>query len=90
MSGQSAQSQSTTQQRQQHMQGDRQRSGSTASSRGHREEYTTSALNALSAQGFTNVGKMDRVGNMYQTTAMKDGRQVAVQVDPETGRVTER
>lgn len=70
--------------------GDRQGSGTTGSGRGHPEEYTTSALNALSAQGFTNFGRMERVGNMYRTTAMRDGRQVTVEVDPETGRVIER
>lgn len=67
-----------------------QRSGSTMSSKGHSEEYTTSALNALSAEGYTNVGRLERVGNSYQTTAMRQGRQVNVQVDLESGRVMER
>ncbi len=68
-----------------------QRSGSTMSSRsGQSEEYTTSALNALSAEGYTNVGRLERVGNSYQTTAMRQGRQVNVQVDLESGRVMER
>lgn len=88
-SGTAAQSNTSAQQRQRGTQADRQRSGSMGSSRGQAEEYTTSALNALSAQGYTNFGRMERVGNMYQTTATKDGRQVMVQVDPATGRVTE-
>jgi hypothetical protein len=77
-------------QQQRQVQGDRQRSGSMGSGRGHPEEYTTSALNALSSQGYSDFGRMERVGNMYQTTAMRDGRQVTVQFDPQTGRVTER
>ena len=60
------------------------------SSKGHSEEYTTSALNTLSAEGYTNVGRLERVGNSYQTTAMRQGRQVNVQVDLETGRIAER
>ena len=86
MSGQSAQNQPT----QKRMQTDHQRSGAMGSGRGHNEEYTTAALNALSAQGFSNFGRMERVGNIYQTTATKDGRQMTVQGDPETGRGTQR
>jgi hypothetical protein len=68
-----------------------QRSGSTTpSGRGHSEEYTTAVLNALAAEGYTNVGRLERVGDTYQATAMKQGRQVTVQVDPQTRRVTER
>jgi hypothetical protein len=70
--------------------GQTQRSGSTMSGRGDSEEYTTSALNKLSAEGYTNFGRLERVGNTYQTTAMRQGRQVSVQVDLETGRVMER
>jgi hypothetical protein len=67
-----------------------QRSGSTMSSRGHAEEYTTTALNKLSAEGYTNFGRLERVGNTYQTTAMRQGRQVNVSVDLDSGRITER
>jgi hypothetical protein len=68
-----------------------QRSGSTMQSgRADPEEYTTTALNKLSAEGYTNFGRLERVGNSYQTTAMRQGRQVSVQVDLETGRITER
>lgn len=65
------------------------RSGSTGS-RSQNEMSETAALNALSADGYTNVGKIERVGGNWQTTAMKDGKQVTVQVDPTTHRVTSR
>jgi hypothetical protein len=51
---------------------------------------TTAALNALSAEGYTSVGRLERVGNAWQTTATKEGRQVTVQIDPQTNRITER
>lgn len=54
------------------------------------ESSETAALNALSAEGYTNVGKIERVGGNWQTTAMKDGRQVTVQVNPQTNQVTTR
>jgi len=87
------QSDSTTQQRHAQMQksksGSMQHSGSTGT-KGQNEMSETAALNALSAEGYTNVGKIERVGGNWQTTAMKDGRQVTVQVDPQTNRVTSR
>jgi hypothetical protein len=55
-----------------------------------REVDVTKALNALSAEGFTPTGRLERVGNMWQTTAMKDGRQVTVQIDPQTDRIMAR
>jgi hypothetical protein len=82
------QSQATTQQRTQ-----TQRSGSTQSRTGTRnqnEMSETAALNALAAEGYTNVGKIERVGSAWQTTAMKQGKQVTVQIDPQTHRVMER
>jgi hypothetical protein len=89
--GRSMQQSQTTQQRQ--MQSDRQRSGSTQprmGSRGQQEMSETAALNALSAEGYTNVGKIERVGNAWQTTAMKEGKQVTVQIDPQTHRIMPR
>jgi hypothetical protein len=57
---------------------------------GQQEMSETAALNALSAEGFTNIGRIERVGGNLQTTAMKNGRQVTVSVDPQTSRITER
>jgi hypothetical protein len=59
--------------------------------RSEQAQSETAALNALSAEGYTNVGRIERVGGQWQTTATsKDGRQVTVQVDPQTNRVTSR
>lgn len=73
-------------------QGDKSMKSSKAGSAGMNANETseTAALNALSAEGYTNVGKIERVGGNWQTTAMKDGRQVTVQVDPQTNRVSTR
>jgi hypothetical protein len=93
-SGTTAQSDTTMQHRQQraHTQprGDKSMSGSTRTTRSQNEMSETAALNALSAEGYTNVGRIERVGGNWQTTAMKDGRQVTVQIDPQTNRVTPR
>jgi hypothetical protein len=92
--GAAQRSQATTQQqRPQSQMQSGQRSGSTqsrAGARGQEEMGTTAALNALAAEGYTNVGKIERVGNAWQTTAMKQGKQVTVQIDPQTHRVMER
>lgn len=74
------------------MQGDRQRSGSMQGRGGaYRQEMSeTAALNALSAEGYSNISRIERVGNNWQATAMKDGQQVTVQVDPQTRQVTPR
>ncbi len=54
------------------------------------EMSQTAALNALSAEGYTNIGRIERVGDSWQATAMKEGRQVTVSVDPQTSTVRER
>ena len=59
-------------------------------SKGPSEAEATAALNALGAEGYVPVSKLERVGNAWQTTAMKQGKQVTVQIDPQTNRVTER
>ena len=55
-----------------------------------REMSETAALNALSAEGYTNIGRIERVGGNLQATAMKEGRQVTVSIDPETSTVREQ
>jgi hypothetical protein len=93
-SGTTAQSDTSMQHRQQraHTQprGDKSMKSSQMRGTSQQEASETAALNALSAEGYTNVGKIERVGNAWQTTAMKDGRQVTVQVDPQTNRVMAR
>jgi len=64
--------------------------GASMGSKGKNEMSETAALNALSAEGYTNVGKVERVGGNWQTTAMKDGRQVTVEVNPQTNQITPR
>jgi hypothetical protein len=59
-------------------------------SKGPAAADTTAALNALSAEGYTPTGRLERVGNAWQTTATKQGKQVTVQFDPQTNRITER
>ncbi|HEX2114280.1 MAG TPA: PepSY domain-containing protein [Alphaproteobacteria bacterium] len=94
----SMQQNQSTQQRQQRtqMQGDRQRSGAQTQSRtgsrnmNEQEMSETKALNTLAAEGYTNIGRIERVGNTWQATATKEGKQVTVQVDPQTNRVMER
>jgi hypothetical protein len=54
------------------------------------EAGRTAALNQLSAEGYTPTSRIERVGNAWQATAMKEGKQVTVQIDPQTNRVTER
>lgn len=88
------QSDSTMHQRHAQMQGkskssSAQRSGSMGS-KSQNEMSETAALNALSAEGYTNVGKIERVGGNWQTTAMKGGQSVTVQVDPTTHQITQR
>jgi hypothetical protein len=90
------QSSSTTSQRHAQMQnksksksGSMQHSGSMGS-KSQNEMSETAALNALSAEGYTNVGKIQRVGGSWQTTAMKGGQSVTVQVDPTTNQITQR
>ena len=65
------------------------RSGSMGS-KGQNEMSETAALNALSAEGYTNVGKIERVGGNWQASAMKGGQSVTVQVDPTTKQITQR
>ncbi|MBC7908064.1 MAG: hypothetical protein H7Y60_15160 [Rhodospirillaceae bacterium] len=48
----------------------------------NQEEQTVRQV--LQDQGYTGVGKVQRV---YRTTATRDGRQVAVTVDPESGQI---
>jgi hypothetical protein len=66
-----------------------QRSGSMGA-KGQNEMSETAALNALSAEGYTNVGKIERVGNNWQTTAMRGGQSVTVQVAPTTHQIPQR
>jgi hypothetical protein len=87
------QTQATQQQHRTQSQSQTQRSGAAqarSGSRNQNEMSETAALNALAAEGYTNVGKIERVGNAWQTTAMKQGKQVTVQIDPQTHRVMER
>lgn len=74
---------------QQHPSSQRSQSGQMMRS-GGRESNATAALNALSAEGYTNISRFERVGNQWQATANKDGRAVTVQVDPQTHQITER
>lgn len=57
---------------------------------GRREMNETAALNKLSAEGYTNIGRLHRVGGNWQATATKNGRQVTVSVDPRTNAVREQ
>lgn len=79
----------TTQQRQRSMQHQPSQSGQMSRS-GGRAGDATAALNELSAQGYTNISKFERVGSNWQATANKGGRTVTVQVDPQTHQITER
>lgn len=63
---------------------------SQAGNASQREMSETAALNALSAEGYTNIGRIERVGGNWQATAMKDGRQVTVSIDPRTRAVREQ
>ena len=48
------------------------------------------ANSALQAQGFSNVQGLQRNGNTYTGTAIRNGRTVPVTIDANTGVVTER
>lgn len=95
-SGQSQMGTSATGQADRSMQRSQSQDGKAQMKSGHvsrsikAEADTTAVLNKLSAEGYTPTSKIERVGNAWQTTAMKEGKQVTVQVDPQTNRIIER
>ena len=52
------------------------------------QDQETRVLNLLSANGYHDIGPLQQQGNMYMTTATKEGKQMHVTVDPAAGTVT--
>jgi hypothetical protein len=52
------------------------------------QNQETNVLNLLSAKGFTQITDLQQNGNAYSATAMKDGKQMHVTIDPQTGAVS--